>query len=1239
MPSNSDFEIDSGSSCFERLVKHQLTKNNFRSLFEQVNVRFPEVVDIFSDDGVVRSDLVKTMRYISLMTHHNIRSYAPNSHTIFFLCAHDYALKTVTSTHIEEAPYTEGAQEETEALEGNRNSTEGQEAPRDLDGSNCCHFYLHFCKDKENLWRLKEDEKNNIEMSCGLCFQPTLCMHAGFIADLIRNHIPCASLDYDYKSHLKLVSDILEREFSFKPNYFTLRIALNKVRENDRASVLKQNQQVESYLMELNKKGQCGVILYSNSDLVVPGPDGTTSLIKYLDIYNIPDKIHVPSRFENFWDSLPEREAGTEKKYIYMTFQAVAAAMRAFQYSIPVICLDACTISSYHTRGVLLSATFATTEFNLLTMCVGTAEKESVASWDFFLANLRHSLLKFCPELKWDKLVFMSDRHLGIISGVRKYFSGNHHLYCLVHLLRNVGCSNKVREYFWKAAEAKDEADFDDYFQELVNFTPKAKGLVDFKDRWSRFAISTKCVRYGVRTNNWAEIQNNAVKFLRYGSVLNVLMKFFIYTSSKLGDYQKKAESLKKMRATPQGSNFTNYATEVVLVRNIRSAKGDNIFSYNTAGNVWNVETIFGGKKRVYTVTLDGRNSTCTCGRYSDEGIPCPHIIHSFYKHQSPYPPNNRELMEVFIDPIYSASRFLDAFPSEKIFVPSPMDTYRINESVTLQEGVTRRGSPQKLRYPSVNEDMSKNPHVSLAFRKGFRGKCGSDAPCACNDGDVSQGSMKLYLGGDKQAHEWKEIQFMIAEERCYPEVIFPPLDQDSSSSAHQECDISDPASLIIDGNVQSIQATNSLEKSMPLIDAEKICSQDDAIILRSSRIIDGEYDVNNPITLEELEREETPNITDAVNTLIPNDGQSSLLGYEHNSSNSDANEDILISSTKGYEKESHSLCRIPPKQRVRVEDLEISHEIGSMMPSNMAGEGVSTEEKIGFLVIHSERYYSYCEKLYLIFQVDKMNSKWEEQNEYPSFEHPAVIPMLYPLPRDLILCDEDWLMKADVTWPRNKPVPVIATDMLVKFLAHVHCNTVVGYKSQAFGYTHPCCDTIKYLGIFPQKNTLEFVKGINCDIGDVPPFDSCGMDETSPGTEGVYKMCCWIITHPTSKPFLTNDEIIQLYHYTSQNKDCFCIIISPRSSGVKMLCVKLTDEGYDEIKRLEDHITCNAVSTMKVNPDLKYAMSHSSVKFYYHIPCKMSDDLCIYCDLRDTAQVLQQLMIPILAGDYSHIW
>ena len=73
----------------------------------------------------------------------------------------------------------------------------------------------------------------------------------------------------------------------------------------------------------------------------------------------------------------------------------------------------------------------------------------------------------------------------------------------------------------------------------------------------------------------------------------------------------------------------------------------------------------------------------------------------------------------------------------------------------------------------------------------------------------------------------------MIAEEQRYPKVIFPPLEQDFSSRAHKKCDISDPASSIINDKVQSTQATGSSEKNMPFIDTEKICSQDDTIIFK----------------------------------------------------------------------------------------------------------------------------------------------------------------------------------------------------------------------------------------------------------------------------------------------------------------------------------------------------------------------------------------------------------------------
>ena len=47
------FEIDSSSSRFERPVKHQLNKNQLCSLYCQVNIKFTDAFDTFSDDDVL----------------------------------------------------------------------------------------------------------------------------------------------------------------------------------------------------------------------------------------------------------------------------------------------------------------------------------------------------------------------------------------------------------------------------------------------------------------------------------------------------------------------------------------------------------------------------------------------------------------------------------------------------------------------------------------------------------------------------------------------------------------------------------------------------------------------------------------------------------------------------------------------------------------------------------------------------------------------------------------------------------------------------------------------------------------------------------------------------------------------------------------------------------------------------------------------------------------------------------
>jgi len=146
-----------------------------------------------------------------------------------------------------------------------------------------------------------------------------------------------------------------------------------------------------------------------------------------------------------------------------MTFEADSAAVHAFQFSFPVICLDACFTTCGSSSSVLLTATFKATNGRLLTMAAGTASKETAYSWCLFLVNLRQVLIKCCSlaNLDWNAVVFMSDRHSGLLSGISTHFPECKHLYCVIHLLRNLRGLLMEESSFWKAVQATTKQEFD----------------------------------------------------------------------------------------------------------------------------------------------------------------------------------------------------------------------------------------------------------------------------------------------------------------------------------------------------------------------------------------------------------------------------------------------------------------------------------------------------------------------------------------------------------------------------------------------------------------------------------------------------------------------------------------------------------------------------------------------------------------------------------------------------------
>ena len=160
-------------------------------------------------------------------------------------------------------------------------------------------------------------------------------------------------------------------------------------------------------------------------------------------------------------------------------------------------------------------------------MCFGTGPKETNESWGFFLLNLRQALQTFRLGIDCSEIVFMSDRHPGIINGVKSIFPNSKHIYCTVHLERNLSIQEKKGISFWDAVEATNQQEFDKAC-EVHPCSDKLSHLMTLRKHWSRFAIRADgCKRYGVRTNNWAESQNNAMMKMRSGPILKVLLNCF----------------------------------------------------------------------------------------------------------------------------------------------------------------------------------------------------------------------------------------------------------------------------------------------------------------------------------------------------------------------------------------------------------------------------------------------------------------------------------------------------------------------------------------------------------------------------------------------------------------------------------------------------------------------------------------------------------------------------------------
>ena len=213
----------------------------------------------------------------------------------------------------------------------------------------------------------------------------------------------------------------------------------------------------------------------------------------------------------------------------------------------------------------------------------------------------------------------------------------------------------------------------------------------------ARFAIfESGCIRYAVRTNNWAESQNNAMEKVRSGPLLDVLINALRYTSLKVSAYRQAARKYQE-----SGTNgFTNFGM-IIFNSNFKFAM--TCVVEERSSTEWRVREF----NMIFIVKQSHQGAmSCSCHRFFDEGIPCQHIIKVFDFAGIPIRPVS------LISPIYAINRFVQAFPDKLSFSPKESDFFLSNPCVSLPCYVTKIGAPQKRRIASTGEFAVGNTHT-----------------------------------------------------------------------------------------------------------------------------------------------------------------------------------------------------------------------------------------------------------------------------------------------------------------------------------------------------------------------------------------------------------------------------------------------------------------------------------------------------------------------------------------------
>ncbi|XP_013594925.1 PREDICTED: uncharacterized protein LOC106303121 [Brassica oleracea var. oleracea] len=291
-------------------------------------------------------------------------------------------------------------------------------------------------------------------------------------------------------------------------------------------------------------------------------------------------------------------------KYLFLSF---GASQKGFDFMRKVVIIDGTHLKGKF-AGCLLTTSVQDGNYQIFPIAFGIVDSENDQSWTWFF----NKLLAVVTDAT--DLVFVSDRHTAIYSGIRRVYPMAKHCSCLLHLQRNVQTIFKKKHLGYllgRAARAYKLEDFYLHFNELkVVDGACADYLIRVGlEHWTRSHFDG--ARYNIMTSNLAESLNATLSEAREYPIVPLLEYI---RSMVMGWFSSRRDA-----AAKNVGALTPKVTDIVM-RNFKDSTG-----YAVKHIINNEYEVVNGNGMYHRVDLDKK--TCSCKEFGALAIPCAHAV------------------------------------------------------------------------------------------------------------------------------------------------------------------------------------------------------------------------------------------------------------------------------------------------------------------------------------------------------------------------------------------------------------------------------------------------------------------------------------------------------------------------------------------------------------------------------------------------------------------------------------